>query len=308
MLMQRRHANKLPRYNHRPRSHISKEGPNRMPSNPSLEYGLWYALDSIQILGLFPNPSEPRLPRCQLGRLHAARSHYKDFASYHERFSHEDALLNCGCGRPKTPVHFYFCQRGRKATPRHLRHIGVFTADLNGPRAEGALHPLVLLLVYLRPLFEGQGDVFAREAPRCHCFHTADEIVDGLNRVLRASRKDAGIGLAGADRQLAAMSGWDDSGQLPGGCAALSGRARRDVGSGLPSGRWGGDLDPADRFFVRVLEVGVGGGLVRSSPGAPPWRVRVVSSLRRMVICSISALTAFAPVAGAPCALCSACG
>ncbi|OHW94806.1 reverse transcriptase protein [Colletotrichum incanum] len=74
-------------------------------------------------LGISPHPKLPelRLPRHLLGRLYAARSHHGDFAAYHERFAHQDALLHCSCGRRKTPVHFYFCKRGRKATPRHLR-------------------------------------------------------------------------------------------------------------------------------------------------------------------------------------------
>ncbi|OHW96943.1 endonuclease reverse transcriptase [Colletotrichum incanum] len=75
-------------------------------------------------LGISPHPKPPelRLPRHLLGRLYAARSHHHgDFAAYHERFAHQDALLHCSCGRRKTPVHFYLCKRGRKATPRHLR-------------------------------------------------------------------------------------------------------------------------------------------------------------------------------------------
>ncbi|KAK1841732.1 reverse transcriptase [Colletotrichum chrysophilum] len=73
-------------------------------------------------LGIVPHPRPPELclPRHLLGRLYAARSHHGDFAAYHERFAHQDALLNCSCGKPKTPVHSYFCKRGRRATPRHL--------------------------------------------------------------------------------------------------------------------------------------------------------------------------------------------
>ncbi|KZL83932.1 reverse, partial [Colletotrichum incanum] len=74
-------------------------------------------------LGIVPHPKPPELclPRHLLGRLYAARSQHGDFAAYHERFAHKDALLDCSCGRRKTPVHFYFCKRGRKATPGHLR-------------------------------------------------------------------------------------------------------------------------------------------------------------------------------------------
>ena len=63
-------------------------------------------------------PPELLLPRAALGRLLAARSGHGDFAEYHERFKHKDALLTCSCGRRKEPSHFYHCREGRKAT-RH---------------------------------------------------------------------------------------------------------------------------------------------------------------------------------------------
>ena len=68
-----------------------------------------------------PRPPELRLPRPLLGKLYAARSQHGDFAAYHEKFGHQDAQRDCSCGKPKTPVHFYFCKRGRKATPVFLR-------------------------------------------------------------------------------------------------------------------------------------------------------------------------------------------
>ncbi|ODM18340.1 hypothetical protein SI65_06211 [Aspergillus cristatus] len=69
-------------------------------------------------IGLDKRPHELSLPRATLGRLLAARSGHGDFAQYHERFGHEDAKLECSCGRPKTPHHFYYCQKGHKASPQ----------------------------------------------------------------------------------------------------------------------------------------------------------------------------------------------
>ena len=87
--------------------------------------GRWPSLCPRQYADLeivpHPKPPELRLPRHLLGKLYEARSQHGDFAAYHERFDHQDALLNCSCGRPKSPVHFYFCKRGRKATPHYLR-------------------------------------------------------------------------------------------------------------------------------------------------------------------------------------------
>jgi hypothetical protein len=65
------------------------------------------------------NADELRLSRAALGRILAARSQHGDFAAYHERFNHNNATLNCSCGRPKSPLHFYFC---KKSTVRKLTH------------------------------------------------------------------------------------------------------------------------------------------------------------------------------------------
>lgn len=67
-------------------------------------------------IALEKQPPELLLPRATLGRLLAARSGHGDFAEYHERFKHEDALLTCTCGRRKEPTHFYYCRTGRKAS------------------------------------------------------------------------------------------------------------------------------------------------------------------------------------------------
>ena len=70
------------------------------------------------MIGLEKRPSELLLPRAALGRLLAARSGHGDFAEYHERFKHENALLTCSCSHRKEPSHFYHCREGRKAA-RH---------------------------------------------------------------------------------------------------------------------------------------------------------------------------------------------
>ncbi len=72
--------------------------------------------NSLQI-NYSPHLDELNLQRGALGRILASRTHHGDFAAYHERFSHTDATLNCSCGRPKTPLHFYFC---KKSTLRKL--------------------------------------------------------------------------------------------------------------------------------------------------------------------------------------------
>ncbi|OAQ74382.1 endonuclease/reverse transcriptase [Purpureocillium lilacinum] len=60
-------------------------------------------------------PPELALPRATLHSLLAARSRQGDFADYHERFNHDDARLDCSCGRRKAPEHPFYC---RKISPR----------------------------------------------------------------------------------------------------------------------------------------------------------------------------------------------
>lgn len=69
-------------------------------------------------------PPELRLPRAVLGHLLAARSGHGDFADYHERFDHEDALLTCSCGARKAPEHFLTCPRGPSRTRTRPRLRG----------------------------------------------------------------------------------------------------------------------------------------------------------------------------------------
>jgi len=60
-----------------------------------------------------PKTSLLALERPISGRILAARSHHGDFAAYHTRFNHEDAILECSCGKRKSPLHFYFCRKGK---------------------------------------------------------------------------------------------------------------------------------------------------------------------------------------------------
>ena len=58
-------------------------------------------------------PPELELTRATLHRLLAARSGHGDFAEYHERFEHEDAVLECSCGKRKAPEHLLLCDKVR---------------------------------------------------------------------------------------------------------------------------------------------------------------------------------------------------
>lgn len=55
-------------------------------------------------------PELLQLDRRALGHILAARSQHGDFAAYHERFHHTNYTRNCSCGRPKSPLHFYYCK------------------------------------------------------------------------------------------------------------------------------------------------------------------------------------------------------
>ena len=51
------------------------------------------------------------LSRAALGHILAACTHHGDFAAYYQQFNHKNATFNCLCGRPKSPLHFYFCKK-----------------------------------------------------------------------------------------------------------------------------------------------------------------------------------------------------
>ena len=75
----------------------------------------------LHIPWLFGIPKELYIQRRLLGPLLASRTGHGDFKQYHERFKHEDASLNCSCGKPKTPEHFFFCTKGRRKSRALLR-------------------------------------------------------------------------------------------------------------------------------------------------------------------------------------------
>jgi len=58
-------------------------------------------------------PPELELTRATLHRLLAARSGHGDFAEYHERFEHEDAVLECSCGKRNALEHLLLCDKVR---------------------------------------------------------------------------------------------------------------------------------------------------------------------------------------------------
>ncbi|KAG0155405.1 hypothetical protein PDIDSM_982 [Penicillium digitatum] len=63
-----------------------------------------------------PPELEPRRPA--LHRWLALRSSHGDFDWYHRKFNHEDAKLDCSCGRRKSPEHLALCHK----TQRSFRH------------------------------------------------------------------------------------------------------------------------------------------------------------------------------------------
>lgn len=76
---------------------------------------LWYVTAPRQYQDLMISHEKSKdllsIPRGVLGRVLAARSQHGDFAEYHARFHHKDALLTCSCGKRKSPLHFYFCSK-----------------------------------------------------------------------------------------------------------------------------------------------------------------------------------------------------
>ena len=82
-------------------------------------------------------PKELLLPRYILGKILAARTGHGDFADYHERFNHENALLHCRCGARRAPLHFFFCRIAKRRIPRPLGPPSVMIPKLLGT-ANGA--------------------------------------------------------------------------------------------------------------------------------------------------------------------------
>ncbi len=78
-------------------------------------------------------PKELSLPRRELGHLLAVRSGHGDFANYHRRFNHTDALLDCSCSSEKERLHFFYCRRMRRHRHRPHRQSGTTLASWDRP-------------------------------------------------------------------------------------------------------------------------------------------------------------------------------
>ncbi|KFZ19203.1 hypothetical protein V501_00772 [Pseudogymnoascus sp. VKM F-4519 (FW-2642)] len=88
-----------------------------------LEWWLATAPPSYQAIPISTAPLPPKellLPWKALGHLIAARSGHGDFLAYHERFQHLSFEANCLCGRPKAPLHFFFCRIARRRSTNPL--------------------------------------------------------------------------------------------------------------------------------------------------------------------------------------------
>ncbi|EDN95519.1 hypothetical protein SS1G_11397 [Sclerotinia sclerotiorum 1980 UF-70] len=53
------------------------------------------------------------LKRATLSYILTIRSQHRDFAKYHKRFNHTSALLLCSYKKRKTPLHLFFCKKGK---------------------------------------------------------------------------------------------------------------------------------------------------------------------------------------------------
>jgi ribonuclease HI len=62
------------------------------------------------------------LSRRHLHHLLAARSGHGDFKRYHERFSHENSVNHCSCGKWKSPAHIFFCRKTYCILPWERAH------------------------------------------------------------------------------------------------------------------------------------------------------------------------------------------
>ena len=56
-------------------------------------------------------PVELSLSRRILAKLLSTRTMHGDYAWYHKKFKHEDAILTCACGKEKVPSHLVYCLR-----------------------------------------------------------------------------------------------------------------------------------------------------------------------------------------------------
>ncbi|EDN98166.1 hypothetical protein SS1G_13023 [Sclerotinia sclerotiorum 1980 UF-70] len=96
-------------------------------ASTKLATDLWIFLDNHEAalrLGSHFNGSSQRVfedflkliqawARATLHYILAIRSQHGDFAAYHERFNHTTVYVHCSCGKRKTPLHFFFCKKGK---------------------------------------------------------------------------------------------------------------------------------------------------------------------------------------------------
>ncbi|KAM4061058.1 reverse transcriptase (RNA-dependent DNA polymerase) [Hirsutella rhossiliensis] len=103
------------------------EGPDRPPTYANIkrqakaaarrDFQDWWAAGapssykSLELKASLGCPPELHTKRQHLHHLLAARSGHGDFADYHERFNHEEARIECSCGRRKSPTHPFYCRK-----------------------------------------------------------------------------------------------------------------------------------------------------------------------------------------------------
>jgi len=119
----------------------------------------WYSQWRLSYATRRP-PTMLTLPRRVLAKALMIRSKHGDFAWYHRRFNHEDATLDCICGRAKTPEHIVFCRR----TQAKFRLWPLRPDAPPSTREEG--------LKYLEELM-GQPDEFASFIKVTNCYGSA---------------------------------------------------------------------------------------------------------------------------------------
>ena len=97
------------------------------------DWNLGYKIRSLEELHVLSRP--------ELHRYLAIRTGHGDFAWYHVKFKHDDAQLDCSCGRPKDPLHLARCTKLRERyllwpEPRPKRRP-------NGRQASKYLHKMM---------------------------------------------------------------------------------------------------------------------------------------------------------------------
>lgn len=95
-------------------------------------------------------PPELGLSRRLLHGLIAARTGHGDFASYHRRFKHEDASMECACGKETSPTHFIRC-RNHNTQVRKLRKGATFNTYIKlllGPKGLDSFKEFVKVTGY----------------------------------------------------------------------------------------------------------------------------------------------------------------